>query len=138
MRELAAHTTMAIEAVNKFIDRPAPPKQEVTLLDWPFVTAVNAEAIADTSREPAAGHPDLDAFLAVTEQRFTERLAAHPDTRLLLTGTGPMSLGDYLVTRTVELVVHTDDLNRSVPASTSRTTARPSPPAPGCSPTRWP
>ncbi|BAC71849.1 hypothetical protein AQJ43_21460 [Streptomyces avermitilis] len=115
VRELAAHTTMAIEAVNKFIDRPAPPKQEVTLLDWPFVTAVNAEAIADTSREPAAGHPDLDAFLAVTEQRFTERLAAHPDTRLLLTGTGPMSLGDYLVTRTVELVVHTDDLNRSVP-----------------------
>ncbi|MET8248327.1 sterol carrier family protein [Streptomyces sp. NPDC005202] len=115
VRDLVAHTGMALEAVNRFIDRPEPAKQEVTLLDWPFATAANSAGIADTSRRLAEQNPDLGAYLAAIEHRFTENLDRHPGTRLLATGTGPMTLADHLVTRTVELVVHTDDLNAAVP-----------------------
>ncbi|MEV7345438.1 sterol carrier family protein [Streptomyces sp. NPDC093544] len=115
VRELAAHVTMAVETVSRNIDRPEPGKRELTLLDWPFATAARAEDIADGTRELAADNPDLDALYARTEERITERLATTPDERLLAARTGAMTLGDYLVTRTVELVVHTDDLNRAVP-----------------------
>jgi uncharacterized SCP-like protein len=42
-------------------------------------------------------------------------LDEHPGTRLLETDAGALPLDDYLVTRAVELVVHTDDLNAAVP-----------------------
>jgi uncharacterized protein (TIGR03083 family) len=115
VRDLVAHTGMAVGVVNRFIDRPEPEKQEVTLIDWPFATAANAGGIAEASHRLAEENPDLDAYLGDIERRFTENLAHHPGSRLLATGTGPMPLADYLVTRTVELVVHTDDLNAAVP-----------------------
>jgi len=115
VRELAAHITMAVETVSRNIDRPEPGARELGLLDWPFATAARAGDIADDSRELADRNPDLDALYARTEERFTQRLGTAPDDRLLAARTGAMTLGDYLVTRTVELVVHTDDLNRAVP-----------------------
>ncbi|WP_030872133.1 maleylpyruvate isomerase family mycothiol-dependent enzyme [Streptomyces sp. NRRL S-37] len=115
VRELAAHVTMAVETVSRNLDREAPPKAELALLDWPSATAARAGDIADATRALAGANPDLDALYARTEQRFTERLADAPDTRLLATRTGAITLADYLVTRTVELVVHTDDLNAAVP-----------------------
>jgi uncharacterized protein (TIGR03083 family) len=115
VRDLAAHVTMAVETVSRNIDRDEPPKPDLSLLDWPFATARRADDIADGTRELAAAHPDLDALYARTEQRLTERLGTVPGTRLLAARTGAMRLDDYLVTRTVELVVHTDDLNAAVP-----------------------
>ncbi|WP_066952386.1 sterol carrier family protein, partial [Streptomyces lushanensis] len=49
-----------------------------------------------------------------TAARIGALLPATPDDRILATRVGAMRLGDFLVTRTVELVVHTDDLNRAV------------------------
>ncbi|MDG9719931.1 maleylpyruvate isomerase family mycothiol-dependent enzyme [Streptomyces sp. DH24] len=115
VRELAAHVTMAVESVSRNLDRDEPAQADLTLLDWPFATAARAAGIAEGTREPAAAHPDLDALYARTEERLTARLADAPGTRLLAAGTGAMTLADYLVTRTVELVVHTDDLNAAVP-----------------------
>ncbi|MGC0376377.1 sterol carrier family protein [Streptomyces sp. SAI-229] len=115
VRELAAHVTMAVETVSRNLDREAPPKAELALLGWPFATAARAGDIADATRALADASTDLDALYARTEQRFTERLADAPGTRLLATRTGAITLADYLVTRTVELVVHTDDLNAAVP-----------------------
>ncbi|MFJ8027492.1 sterol carrier family protein [Streptomyces sp. NPDC096311] len=113
VRELAAHLTMAVETVSRNLDRPEPGAKELTLLEWPFATAARAVDIADGTRELARDNPDLDALYARVEQRITERLATAPDDRLLAARTGAMTLADYLVTRTVELVVHTDDLNRA-------------------------
>jgi uncharacterized protein (TIGR03083 family) len=115
VRELAAHVTMAVETVSRNLDRDEPAKAELTLLDWPFATAVRAADIDEGTRELAKANPDLDALYARTEERLTERLATAPGTRLLAARTGAMTLADYLVTRTVELVVHTDDLNAAVP-----------------------
>ncbi|MET9830950.1 sterol carrier family protein [Streptomyces sp. NPDC006385] len=115
VRELAAHIAMAVESVSRTIDLEPPAKAELALLDWPFATAALAAAGAGRTRDFAREHPDLDVLYARTEQRLTERLAATPGERLLATRPGFMTLADYLVTRTVELVVHTDDLNAAVP-----------------------
>ncbi|MGW5610468.1 sterol carrier family protein [Streptomyces sp. NPDC003753] len=115
VRELAAHIGMALSAFGRFLGRPEPAAQNATVLDWPFATSANSGAIADTTRALAAQNPDLDSYLAGIEKEFSELLAAHPGTRLLDTTAGAMPLADYLVTRTVELVVHTDDLNAAVP-----------------------
>jgi uncharacterized protein (TIGR03083 family) len=115
VRELVAHIAMALAAVGRFLDRPEPAKQAATVLDWSFATSANSAAIADVARRMSEQHPDPGAFLADVGKRFTERLAEQPATRLLDTDAGAIPLTDYLVTRTVELVVHTDDLNAAVP-----------------------
>lgn len=115
VRDLAAHITMAVETVSRNLDRDEPPEPELTLLDWPFATASRAGDIADGTRDLAAANPDLDALYARTEERLTRKLWDAPGDRVLAARTGAMTLADYLVTRTVELVVHTDDLNAAVP-----------------------
>ncbi|MFF8672166.1 sterol carrier family protein [Streptomyces sp. NPDC015242] len=115
VRDLVAHVGMILRAVSRLVDLPEPARQDATLLDWPFSIAAEAPDIAAHARELAERHPDPVAHLAAAEERFTADLDAHPGTRLLATGAGALPLADYLVTRTVELVVHTDDLNAAVP-----------------------
>ena len=115
VRELVAHIGMALTALHRAVDRPAPPRQDAQVVEWPFATAGNSAAIADFTRRLAADHPDLDAHLADIEESLRALLAEHPGSRLLETNAGALPLDDYLVTRTVELVVHTDDLNAAVP-----------------------
>ncbi|GAB2733068.1 maleylpyruvate isomerase family mycothiol-dependent enzyme [Streptomyces bullii] len=115
VRDLVAHLGATLRAVSHLVGLPEPARQDGTLLDWPFAIAAEAPDIAAHARELAGRHPDPDAYLAATEERFTADLAAHPGTRLLATSAGALPLTDYLVTRTVELVVHTDDLNAAVP-----------------------
>jgi uncharacterized protein (TIGR03083 family) len=115
VRELVAHIGTALTAVDRLLDEPEPARQDGRLLDWPSAIAADADAIAGTARRLAAGHPDLDAHLADVERRFTGRLDAHPGGRLIPTSAGVLPLADYVVTRAVELVVHTDDLNATVP-----------------------
>ncbi|MBR8642463.1 maleylpyruvate isomerase family mycothiol-dependent enzyme [Streptomyces tuirus] len=115
VRDLAAHCAMALDAVDRLLAEPEPVKQDGRLLDWPFAIAADAPAIAATAHRLAEDHPDLGAHLADAERRFTANLDAHPAGRLLPTSAGALPLADYVVTRTVELVVHTDDLNAAVP-----------------------
>ncbi|MFE9677820.1 sterol carrier family protein [Streptomyces sp. NPDC006259] len=115
VRELVAHVGMAVTAVGRSLDLPEPAKADATLLDWPFATSASASAIDAFTRRLSADHPDLDAYLTAVEQGLVEQLDAHPGSRLLETNAGALPLSDYLVTRAVELVVHTDDLNAAVP-----------------------
>ncbi|MFJ2262367.1 sterol carrier family protein [Streptomyces sp. NPDC087844] len=115
VRELAAHLAMALEAVNRGLDGPEPSAPTLALLDWPSATAPRAAEVDGDVHALAATEPDLDALYERTEARFTERLPQAPGGRLLGTRVGAMTLADHLVTRTVELVVHTGDLNAAVP-----------------------
>ncbi|MFD7702228.1 sterol carrier family protein [Streptomyces caelestis] len=115
VRELVAHVGTALTAVDRLLGEPAPARQDGRLPDWPSAVAADADAIAGTARRLAADHPDLDAHLADAERLFTARLDGTPGDRLLPTSAGALPLADYVVTRTVELVVHTDDLNAAVP-----------------------
>ncbi|MGC5345016.1 sterol carrier family protein [Streptomyces sp. DT171] len=116
VRELAVHLTMVLDHVSRNLELPAPalPKPDVALLEWPFATAGKAGPIAADTVALAAELPEspgLDGWFAEVAERFRARVSEAPDDRLLSTRVGAMRLGDFLVTRAVELVVHTDDLN---------------------------
>ncbi|MGW5736502.1 MULTISPECIES: maleylpyruvate isomerase family mycothiol-dependent enzyme [Streptomyces] len=113
VRELAAHLTTALGAVTRFLAMPQPAAREVALLDWPFATASAAEQVDEAARSFAA--QDLTELYAHTLTGFEASLPDVTEGRLMPTRFGAMTLDDFLVTRTVELVVHTDDLNDAVP-----------------------
>ncbi|ROQ67390.1 uncharacterized protein (TIGR03083 family) [Streptomyces sp. 840.1] len=116
VRELAVHLTMALSHVSQNLELPEPAlaKPEVTLLEWPFSTAGRAGRIAeDVAESAAAGHQDLGALYGEVADRFEAVVAGASQDRLLPTRVGVMRLGDFLVTRAVELVVHTYDLNEA-------------------------
>ncbi|MFJ9633205.1 sterol carrier family protein [Streptomyces sp. NPDC091280] len=115
VRELVAHIGMALTAIERALALPEPPTQDAVLLDWPFATGASSVAIDEFTRRMVEEHPDLPTHLADIEQTLTDHLNTNPGTRLLQTNAGAIPLADYLVTRTVELVVHTDDLNTAVP-----------------------
>jgi uncharacterized protein (TIGR03083 family) len=115
VRDLIAHIGMAVTSVHRALERPAPPRQTVTVVEWPSTTRERAGAIAGVTRDLAAAHPDLGAYLADVDRSLRALLDQYPGGRLLDTSAGALPLDDYLVTRAVELVVHTDDLNAAVP-----------------------
>ncbi|MFF9013046.1 sterol carrier family protein [Streptomyces sp. NPDC014870] len=109
VRDLAAHMTMAVGAVARALGEPEPTGPELTLLDWPPATATAAARIDEDTR--AIDSADLPGLFARTAALYEESVAGVPDERLVPMRFGAMRLADFLVTRAVELVVHTDDLN---------------------------
>ncbi|CAM5399683.1 sterol carrier family protein [Streptomyces tanashiensis] len=109
VRELAGHLTLGLGSVARKLAEPEPATLELALLDWPAVTATAAATIDEDTRAIDTG--DLPGLYARTAALFEERIAGAPDERLVPTRFGAMRLGDHLVTRLVELVVHTDDLS---------------------------
>ncbi|CAL9299304.1 sterol carrier family protein [Streptomyces sp. NPDC052644] len=114
VRELAAHIAMVLRSVVRGVEAPEPAVRDVGLADWPAATRGFAGAVDADTRELAEWAEEsggLAELYARTERDFAAALAAAPDERLIVTRFGGMPLGDFLVTRTVELTVHTDDLN---------------------------
>ncbi|WP_329020940.1 maleylpyruvate isomerase family mycothiol-dependent enzyme [Streptomyces sp. NBC_00690] len=111
VRELVAHTALMVDAIPDLLDRPAPPRVELALLDWPAATASLGPRVDEAARSLAAAEPDLEARYARAADRLTRALDGAAPDRLLGISPGAMRLADFLVTRTVELTVHTDDLN---------------------------
>ncbi|MEU2761956.1 sterol carrier family protein [Streptomyces sp. NPDC007094] len=112
VRDLAAHIALGLGSVSRDLALPQPPGPgpATTLLEWP--PAVAAVVRDPAAPAPAADRPDLLALYGEVEAAFRADVpASGTGDRLLPTRVGSMRLADYLVTRTVELVVHTDDLN---------------------------
>ncbi|WP_326753583.1 maleylpyruvate isomerase family mycothiol-dependent enzyme [Streptomyces hirsutus] len=109
VRDLITHLALTVASVGRALERDEPAKPDLTLPDYLSATAAHAGAIAE------GGSRDLDALLTRTGEDLARHLAAAPHTRVLATRAGAMTLTDHLVTRAVELVVHTDDLNAAVP-----------------------
>ncbi|WP_256103766.1 maleylpyruvate isomerase family mycothiol-dependent enzyme [Streptomyces sp. ODS05-4] len=115
VRELAAHITMAVRSVIRGVNAPAPVTRDLTLHQWPTATRRFAADVDHDTREIAEAAADtpeaLAALYAQTGRDLAAALAGASDERLITTRFGGVRLGDFLVTRTVELTVHTDDLN---------------------------
>ncbi len=109
VRELVAHLAMAVGAVARSLAQPAPPRPEATLLEWPSASAPLASSVDERSRALAAAHEPVD-LLERTAAEYTEAVGPEPDDRVMVVVPGAMRLSDFLVTRCLELVVHTDDL----------------------------
>ncbi|MFD5426272.1 sterol carrier family protein [Streptomyces sp. NPDC127084] len=114
VRELAVHIAQATGAVAAAAACPAPPKQDFALLDWPRRTMERSAAIDQGAREAAESVSTAAALGELYDgvaRGLADALEAGSGDRLLATRQGAMRLGDLLVTRAVELIVHTDDLN---------------------------
>ncbi|WP_411103757.1 sterol carrier family protein [Streptomyces sp. cmx-4-9] len=109
--DLAAHLAWAVGSLAGAAARPPADRVEVTVATWPFATEALAPTIAGAHRD-AAQEP-LGALYGRTGARLAELLDVLPGDRVLPLWIGGMTAADFLVTRTVELVVHTDDLNRA-------------------------
>ncbi|MCQ4212830.1 maleylpyruvate isomerase family mycothiol-dependent enzyme [Streptomyces longispororuber] len=115
VRELAAHFTMAVGMLPRGLAKPAPPAADLALMDYPSLTAPAAPAVAVGVQELAAGAPLSELYAEVTEGLDRYLPAGVDGGRPLVHRVGTMTLTDVLVTRAVELAVHTDDLNDALP-----------------------
>ncbi|MFG3496245.1 sterol carrier family protein [Streptomyces sp. NPDC047928] len=114
VRELAAHIALVLRSVVGGVAAPEPAARDVGLLDWPLATRRFAGQVDEDTRElagAAEGPEGLAELYARMAEGFADALAGASDERLITTRFGGMRLGDFLVTRTVELITHTDDLN---------------------------
>ncbi|MCX5377024.1 maleylpyruvate isomerase family mycothiol-dependent enzyme [Streptomyces sp. NBC_00091] len=110
--ELAAHVAWIADSLAGGLARPPAAVAELTAVEWPSATASLAGKISEAARETLTGAP-LPELYERAAARMAAALEANSDSRVLDLWIGDMTLADFLVTRTVELVVHTDDLNRA-------------------------
>ncbi|MFH7598197.1 sterol carrier family protein [Streptomyces racemochromogenes] len=110
--ELAGHIAWIADSLAGGLARPPAAVAELSAVEWPFATASLAGKISEAARETLTGAPVAELF-ARAGARMAEALEANPGSRVMHLWIGDMTLADFLVTRTVELVVHTDDLNRA-------------------------
>lgn len=114
IRELVAHTTRAMMTVEQYAATPG----STIELDSPFAYYRKAmsspninQAVADRGRK-TVGELGLDLLASI--QRVRDRvfrlIDSLPDDFIFGTTTGAITLTNYLPTRTVELIVHTLDI----------------------------
>ncbi|GLF96540.1 maleylpyruvate isomerase family mycothiol-dependent enzyme [Streptomyces yaizuensis] len=113
VRELVAHLSMVLGTLTHALTLPAPPKAGLTLLEWPARVRSVAGAIDDDVRAgaEAAGDGVADAFGLAVDAIGPALADPFDGDRPVMTRLAPMRLTDVLVTRCLELIVHTDDLN---------------------------
>jgi len=115
VRDLAAHLARGLDAVVAV--EPAGRQAPMTLTDYLSSYPGGAEHISTVTRELADELGDallqgLDGAWSAAQQRLDELGDAD---QVVLARRGPIRLGDLLASRVLELVVHADDLARSVP-----------------------
>lgn len=125
VRGLAGHLARAGTLVESYLDAgfPDETRDVADATEYYEVAAVSADiddALNTGIRERGesvgqAGHAAVVEIVQTARDRLGARLAVEPvDTRVAVTAGMVLPLDEYLVTRIVELVTHTDDLAVSV------------------------
>lgn len=110
--ELVAHLASTLDAVPRALAKPPPAEPEVDMLAYLGAMRGVSDAVAQRAVDNAAGVApgDLRARVADALAATEEALADADPARLVLVRLGAVPLGDFLVTRCVEGVVHGLDL----------------------------
>ena len=126
VRQLAGHLVLIHTGLVRSLDQPS---TEPALPIYEFVTryrrdvemimAATLDASADLTGEEVVAR--LDSAIDDLAARLS---AGVQMSQVITTPRGPTTTEDFLATRIVELVVHTDDLNRSVHPETPATLQR--------------
>ncbi|WP_405458580.1 sterol carrier family protein [Streptomyces sp. NBC_00101] len=113
VRELTVRLATALSSVSRSLELPEPrgAKPELTPVAWVLTPAARADRTDEETRALAACHPDPVRLFDEVAAGFAAAVASASPDRLVATPAGSMRLGDHLVTRTVELIASTDDLN---------------------------
>ena len=120
VRTLTGHLVLIHSGLVRVIDRSRPDggTSPVPLPEWVRRYRRDVDQIEAATAETTGDHsgPALVAELAEAIEVLSGRLlGGEPLPQVLSTARGPSSLGDFLATRVVEVVVHADDLSRSLP-----------------------
>ncbi|HEY5515629.1 MAG TPA: maleylpyruvate isomerase N-terminal domain-containing protein [Pengzhenrongella sp.] len=121
LTELVAHVGRAMDALA--VTEPAVPGTvPLTLAEYLGTYPDRAVEIARTTREIAAEiAPDpLGAVDRMAATAFARLAELGPDDVVVQARRGPITLSDMVTSRLIELVVHGDDLARSVPRPGAR------------------
>jgi uncharacterized protein (TIGR03083 family) len=126
VRQIAGHLVLVHASLVGSLDQPT---REPPLPIHEFVTRYRRDVdmimAAALEASDALLGPEVVAHLAsAIDDLATKFDAGVQMAQVIMTQRGPTSVEDYLATRIVELVVHTDDLNRSVPEAVSATLQR--------------
>ena len=119
--ELVAHLTANVAAVTRALEKPTPERAETDLFGYLRAARGVAPAVAQRATDLARGVAPADLRRGLAEAVAEADAAlrgADPD-RLVLVRLGAISLGDFLVTRCVEGVVHGLDLGGVEPDATA-------------------
>lgn len=124
---LAAHLLTAVARLEEVLDAPPPDGPLASMAEYYGANridqqdspaeAIHAFLVADGERRAEAGPATIAAAFDGLVERLAAKLAAAPADRAVPVVRLPGSvapLGDYVVTRLIELVVHADDLCVSV------------------------
>lgn len=126
LRQLAGHLVLIHSSFTTSIDQPT---KEAAVPVHEFVTRYrrDVDMIMESTLQASAGlsGPEVVERLESAIDDLAKRLDAGVRMpQVIITRRGPITIEDYIATRIVELVVHTDDLNRSVPEMTPATLQR--------------
>ena len=117
LRALVGHASRSLVTVLTYLDRPAPGAAVVSAVDYyAHGVVAGTDPAAVVGRGVAAGAAlgdDPAAAVSALVASTIEKLQGFRDDYVLETIAGPMRLGDYLPTRTFELVVHGLDVARA-------------------------
>lgn len=115
VRDLVGHTARAMLTVQQFASRDATATADISssvaYYQRAFVGEGTNDRIAERGRQTAQSlGPDLPTTIADLANEVSVLIDTLPDDHVFATLIGGIKLVDYLPTRTVELVVHTLDL----------------------------
>jgi uncharacterized protein (TIGR03083 family) len=113
VRMLTAHLVLVFEGAVRGLGSPA---SEAPLAIWDYVRryVASADEIAAATEAMAEGRSpqELVESIEAARQQLPDEV---PSVRAVRGGRGPISPQDWVSTRIVEAVVHSDDLSRSLP-----------------------
>jgi uncharacterized protein (TIGR03083 family) len=114
--ELTGHLVLVHRGLAAALGRPSADRP-LSAEEYVRQYAPNADALDTATREVAAEASGLELVDRLDEavDRAAAALSASPLPAVLRGGRGPISVEDLIDTRIIEVVVHSDDLSRSLP-----------------------
>jgi uncharacterized protein (TIGR03083 family) len=114
--ELTQHLAMSLHTLAAVLAEPSPDKP-ITVDRYVAGYAGAAGQILERELAATAGRDPAEILAGLYAEReaAAAAVADPPPARAVAGPRGPLSPGDWLLTRAIEMVVHADDLSRSLP-----------------------
>jgi uncharacterized protein (TIGR03083 family) len=113
LRQLTAHLVLVFEGARRGLESPLA-ERPYPIAEYVRLYAPNAAQIDELTAE-LAGTDSPARILARLAEAVTALPDALSDARVVRGGRGPITARDWVITRNIEAVVHSDDLARSLP-----------------------
>ena len=114
--ELAQHLAMSLRATHLVLADPSPDRP-IGIDRYVSGYAAAAPQLLERELSGTAGRDPAEVLAGLYAEReaAAAAVADPPPARAVAGPRGPLSPGDWLLTRAIEMVVHADDLSRSLP-----------------------